>query len=56
MAIARGGGARLLLGGRSDRVFRGAALWAMAAFLLYRATDLVGGFQAWRTAGLPVAR
>lgn len=22
---------------------------------LYRATDLVGGFQAWRAAGLPVA-
>jgi hypothetical protein len=41
MAIARGGGARLLLGGRSDLVFRVAALWAVAAFLLYRATDLV---------------
>ncbi|MFJ2257422.1 rhodanese-like domain-containing protein [Streptomyces sp. NPDC087844] len=23
---------------------------------LHRATDLVGGFQAWRTAGLPVAK
>lgn len=22
---------------------------------LHRATDLIGGFQAWRTAGLPVA-
>ncbi|MEU2793899.1 rhodanese-like domain-containing protein [Streptomyces sp. NPDC007100] len=22
---------------------------------LYRATDLVGGFQAWRTAGLPIS-
>lgn len=41
MAMARGGGARLLLGGRTDRVFRRAALWAIAAFLLYRATDLV---------------
>ena len=41
MAIARGGGARLLLDGRSDRVFRRATLWAVAAFLLYRATDYV---------------
>jgi rhodanese-related sulfurtransferase len=23
---------------------------------LHRATDLVGGFQAWRAAGLPVER
>jgi hypothetical protein len=41
MALARGGGARLLLAGRTDRVFRRAALWAAAAFLLYRATDTV---------------
>ena len=41
MALARARGARLLLGDRTDRVFRGAALFALAAFLLYRATDLV---------------
>lgn len=41
MAMARGGGARLLLGGRTDRVFRRAALWAIAAFLLYRVSDRV---------------
>ena len=41
MALARGFGARLLLGGQTDRIFQGAVVWAAAAFLLYRATDVV---------------
>jgi hypothetical protein len=41
MGTARGLGARLLLGGRTDAVFRRAALSAVAAFVLYRATDIV---------------
>jgi len=41
MATSRGLGAKLLLGERTDRVFRAAAVFAAAAFLVWRASDAV---------------
>jgi predicted MFS family arabinose efflux permease len=41
MGLARAFGARLLLRERTDHIFRIAALWAIAAFVLYRATDVM---------------